>query len=383
MNGSRRRLTAAAWLGLCLMVGAGVHVLAEDAPKREEAPRPGGLSKLRWRGLDIMKWTKDTVRRQPADLTVERLLDGIKASFNITHVGISIPMDASADYRGAKPGPRSAEEFTKFICEAIHRRGLGVLHRATWCGIEGLYDFPRCVGAKRFPAGEAAAVLKEAEEGLPKPDSWLAKTYLYIVAHPEFFADGDLWAPLPERTEGIFQDATSFLSYEKPGIAARYAAFFKDLAAVSAAAFRKIGKRVETGVTADNFSEAKSGWIPQALYDAAGIVCFDHYGITHTPEEMDADLRKVFEQRGRKPLFHQEWGDYWNEKMDEAQRRDYVRSMLNVWSKLADEGKLTGFSYWGGWTGKAEGVLLNTGTDEEPVFVPNPRGRILAEYFRP
>lgn len=342
----------------------------------------GGLSKLRYRSIDIMKFTKDTLRQQPSELAIDRLLDCLKANFNLTHVAVAIPLDAQADYPQPKPGPASAEEFTKRLCAGIHARGFKVIHRGTWCGIEGLYGFPHCVGPRRFPAGTAEAVLKGAADGSLRPESWLAKTYSYIIEHPDIFADGDLWAVLPERTEGIFNEATSFLPHTKPGVAQHYASFFIDLAAVSAEAFTKIGKKVEVGLTANNFSEVKSGWLPQSIFANAGIVAFDHYGITHTPQELDSDLRAVFDRRGKLPLFHQEWGDYWNAKMPEAERCAYLKSILDVWCALAAEGKLIGFNYWGGWQNEGEGILVNSGTAADPRYELNARGKILADYFR-
>jgi hypothetical protein len=357
---------------------------AAAAGGEDAAPaRPGGLSALRYRSVDIMKFTKDEMRRQPSELTLARLLDCLKARLNLTHVAIAVPLDASSDYPAPKPGPATAEEFARRVCAAIHSRELKVLHRGTWCGIDGLYGFPKLTGAKRFPAGDAESVLKAAADGAPPPDSWVAKTYRYITEHPEFFADGDLWAVLPERTEGIFADASSFLPHTPPGIPQNYARFFNDLAAVSAEAFKKIGKKVAVGFTANNFSEVKSGWLPQSLFSAAGIVSFDHYGITHTPQELESDLRTVFAQRGKLPLFHQEWGDYWNARSPEPARCEYLKSMLNVWCALAAEGKLVGFNYWGGWQNEGEGILVLTGTAEDPVFELNARGKVLASYFNP
>jgi hypothetical protein len=347
------------------------------------AARPGGLSGLRYRSVDIMKFTKDVMRRQPSEATINTLLDCLKTNLNLTHIAIAIPLDPTADYTAAKPAPASAEDFTLRVCDGIHSRGLKVLHRGTWCGIEGIYGFPKLAGEKRFPAGDAESVLKEAADGLPKPDSWLAKTYRYIVEHPGFFADGDLWAVLPERTEGIFTDASSFLPHTPPGVAQNYARFFNDLAAVSAQAFKKIEKKVEVGFTANNFSEVKSGWLPQPLFTAAGIVTFDHYGITHTPQELDSDLRAVFAKRGKLPLFHQEWGDYWNARAAEPARLEYVKRIFNVWCALAEERKLVGFNYWGGWQNEGEGILVISGTAEAPVVELNARGKLLASYFNP
>jgi hypothetical protein len=242
--------------------------------------------------------------------------------------------------------------------------------RGTWSGIEGIYNFPARVGSNRFPTGTVASAPTDGNT------TWLGKTYAYIVAHPNYFADGDIWAPLPERTEGIFQDATSFLPYDGAGIQANYANFFIDLQKVSAAAFAVIGKQVQTGWTAQNFSEVKSGWLPNRLFDTAGIIVVDHYGITRTPSEMENDLRTISVQRG-KQVFLQEWGDYWNSNLNTTSRQAYLTDMYAVFQKLTNEGILAGFNYWGGWANNAEGILSSS----NGVYTINDRGLLLAQFF--
>ncbi|MBL8031228.1 MAG: fibronectin type III domain-containing protein [Candidatus Doudnabacteria bacterium] len=323
------------------------------------------------KGVDVMKFTKDTVTNQPDDATVQSIVKAITANIRPTHIAVSTPLDSSADYpTGGTPSPRSAESFTQLWADTIHANGARVLWRGTWSGIEGIYNFPARVGTNRFPTGTVASAPTDGNT------TWLGKTYAYIVSHPSYFADGDIWAPLPERTEGIFQDATSFLPYDGAGIQANYANFFMDLQKVSATAFSVIGKRVQTGWTAQNFSEVKSGWLPNSLFDAADIVVVDHYGIIHTAAEMENDLRAISTQRG-KQVFLQEWGDYWNSGLDAASRKVYLQNMYGVFQKLANEGILAGFNYWGGWDNNAEGILTST----NGVYSINDRGATLAQFF--
>lgn len=326
----------------------------------------GGL-----KGVDVMKFTKDTVTNQPDDATIQNIVQTLTVHIRPTHIAMSTPLDGSTDYpTGGTPSPRSAENFTQLWADTIHANGARVLWRGTWSGIEGIYNFPARVGANRFPTGTAASAPTDGAT------TWLGKTYAYIVNHPSYFADGDIWAPLPERTEGIFQDSTSFLPHDGAGIQANYANFFIDLQKVSAAAFEVIGKRVQTGWTAQNFSEVKSGWLPNSLFDAAGIVVVDHYGITHTAAEMESDLRAVSTQRG-KQVFLQEWGDYWNSGLDATSRNAYLQNMYAVFQKLANEGILAGFNYWGGWDNNAEGIL----SAANGVYSINDRGILLSQFF--
>lgn len=323
------------------------------------------------KSVDVMKFTKDTLTNQPSDATIQGIVKTLTSNIHPTHIAISTPLDATADYpAGSTPSPRTAEAFTQTWADSIHANGARVLWRGTWSGIEGIYNFPARVGTNRFPTGTFASAPTDGNT------TWLGKTYAYIVNHPTYFADGDIWAALPERTEGIFQDATSFLPYNGAGIQANYANFFIDLQKVSAAAFGVIGKRVQTGWTAQNFSEVKSGWLPSSLYDAAGIIVVDHYGITHTATEMESDLRAI-STRQNKQVFLQEWGDYWNAGLDATTRKAYLQSMYAVFQKLSNEGILAGFNYWGGWDNNAEGILTAT----NGVYTINDRGSLLSQFF--
>lgn len=323
------------------------------------------------KSVDVMKFTKDTIANQPDDATIQSIVKALTSGLHPTHIAISTPLDATADYPPeSTPSPRTAESFTQTWANTIHTNGARVLWRGTWSGIEGIYNFPARVGKNRFPTGTVASAPTDGNT------TWLGKTYAYIVNHPGYFADGDIWAALPERTSNIFQDATSFLPYDGAGIQANYANFFIDLQKVSAAAFAVIGKRVQTGWTAQNFSEVKSGWLPSSLYDAAGIIVIDHYGINHTVAEMESDLRTISKREG-KQVFLQEWGDYWNSGLDAASRKSYIQNMYAMFQKLSNEGILAGFNYWGGWENSGEGILTTT----NGVYSINDRGLLLSQLF--
>jgi hypothetical protein len=316
---------------------------------------------LKYRSVDVMKWTKDMIRGQPSDATIKAVV-GSLASLNVTHIAISVPLDASSDYPAPPPSPRTAEAYTQAWADAIHTAGLHVLFRGDWNGIEGNYGFTQLVGDKRID-----------------PAQWLARTQSYVTGHPDLFRAGDIWAPLPERTEGIFQDATSFLPYTSPpGIQSTYAGFFNNLADGAASAFGQIGQPgVLTGYSANNFSEVASGWLYQSLFDKAKLTSFDYYGSSHTPAEMDSGLRQIYASRGY-PLFQQEWADYWDTNLSQADRTTYLRNMYAVWRQLTVEGKLVGFNYWGGWTasmGLAESILNGD-------YSLNYAGQELAGFFK-
>jgi hypothetical protein len=155
--------------------------------------------------VDVMKYTKDVVANQLTDADINTIVAGIMNNLHPQYVAISVPLDSSADYpAGSKPSPRTAISFTQTWVNAIRSHGAKVMFRGTWSGIEGIYNFPKLVGANRFPEGTVTSAPTD------KNTTWLGKTYQYIVSNPSLFADGDIWAILPERTEGIFSDSTSF-----------------------------------------------------------------------------------------------------------------------------------------------------------------------------
>jgi hypothetical protein len=331
----------------------------------------GQTSSLRdLRSVDVMKLTKDVMRGQQSDTEIESIVSAIADNLHPTHIAISIPMDASADYPNPKPAPRTAAAFTQKWADAIHSRHINIIWRGTWSGIEGIYEFTKRDGADRLPAGTAASAPTDGNT------TWLGKTYQYIISNPTFFANGDIWAPLPERTEGIFQDETSFLPHTAPGIQINYANFFNNLKTVTESAFASINKSVRTGWTAHNFTEVQSGWLPDSVFTTAGVVSIDHYGSTHTVAEMESDLRAIHAQK-HKQIFLQEWGDYWNQNLAAPQRTVYLLEMYGMLQRLSDEGILAGFNYWGGWTGNLEGILTKQGNN----YSINERGALLASLF--
>lgn len=366
INISKSSKKAFAVLSLFLLI-AGVLNFGPSRPSEAQA----AVSFASLKGVDVMKFTKDTMTNQPSDQEIQNIVNAVKG-MNVTHISVSIPMDSDSDYpAGGKPSPRTASALAQKWADTIHGAGLKVIWRGTWSGIEGIYGFEKKVGASRFPTGTAATA--ESDGG----STWLGKTYQYIVNNPNLFQVGDVWAPLPERTEGIFSDSTSFISHSGSGLQTNFVNFFNDLKTVSDRAFSRLGKNgVITGMTANNYSEVVSGWMPQSLFDVNGVVAVDYYGINHSAAEMENDMRMMARTRG-KAVFLQEWGDYWNAGMSQTERTQYLNGIYSVIEKLANEGVLMGFNYWGGWDNNAEGVLTRTSTG----YALNYRGELIKNLF--
>jgi hypothetical protein len=368
INNNTQAITAAVILPF-LFLSLAANIFIFDKHSAEKAEAHPSVSMHNTRGADVMKYTKDTMANQPTDKEIENIVSILKG-LNITHIALSIPMDADNDYpQGSRPSPRSSVALTQKWADTVHGQGLKVIWRGTWSGIEGIYNFPKRVGQNRFPAGTAASAETDGHS------TWLGKTYQYIINNPSFFQAGDIWAPLPERTEGIFSDSTSFLP-SGGELQSNYVNFFNDLKTVSDKAFLRVNKNVITGMTANNYSEVMSGWLPQSLFDHNKIVSIDYYGIDHSSEEMENDIRRMAKLKG-KPVFLQEWGDYWNVNLNQAQRTQYLSGIYAVLKRLADDGVLAGFNYWGGWDNSAEGILSKTATGYELNY----RGQMLKDFY--
>jgi len=517
---------------------------------------------LTYRGIDTMAWTKDLLDNPVGQSQIDALMSSIKRDFNPTHVGIAVPMNTNAEAlaeRGSNFAIQPATYAQRFT-DSIHNLGMKVLHRGTDCYFEGIYNFPKWVGASRYAAGSARAVLAptfndefereslgttdwqtghqvgnswtisngvlvgpaangwvrtaltkntfnancimvakvkkvgnqqivvrattdsnfpgyglqmrdtnklrlerpglaslgevdktwvngnwywmkleatgttirgkawadgdeepvdwdlsftdstytnggycgfsgESSNGQfdsitvthsPVRSNWLGRVYNYIVNNTALFADGDLWAPFPEATgHGIFNDNTSFLPHSG-GIQTNFANFFIDLKTVSEAAFAVIGKNVICGMSAQNWSEINSGWIPSSLHTAYNLLICDHYGTDgegHTPTQMKADLRAI-KNTYNKTVFLQEWGDYWstdsgrtNPARNQTQHEAYLDSMYTAFQELIDEGTLTGFQYWRA-TGAHEAVMADADAGAGYDFRMLYEGEKLRTFFR-
>ena len=116
---------------------------------------------LTTKSVDIMADTKDLLDNPRSQAYANALAAAIKRDFNPHLVGISVPMNTSAEAL-AERGSNFAIEpatYAQRFTDAIHNNGMNVLHRGTDCYFEGIYSFPKWVGGSRYPAGTAFQVL--------------------------------------------------------------------------------------------------------------------------------------------------------------------------------------------------------------------------------
>lgn len=163
----------------------------------------GALSGLKYRSIDVMKLTKDfTINDQLSRTQKQAVISTLFLNFNLTHIAISVPLDTDADYipSGIVPVPGTVVSEVQEWCDVIHGAGLGVIFRGDYNELErdnttANWNFILAVGVNRFPRGSAASAATDGRT------TWLGKLYQLIVNNPTWYQDGDIFAPMPERTE--------------------------------------------------------------------------------------------------------------------------------------------------------------------------------------
>lgn len=266
--------------------------------------------------ISFMKWTKDTMNNVPSDATIDNLVKTAKSA-SFTHGEVAVPLGKS----------NSAVEMKRWG-DKIHTAGMLGTFRPADVDMEAIYGRIAAVGANR-----------------KTQQYYIDECVNFIKANP-IFKDGDEWCPFPERTEGIFQDATSWIWPNDP---ATYANFFISLAQACKVAFGTV--KVQVGLSSNNASELLSGWMPKTLSDSFGYVCIDHY-VDGNPTQLDKDLRAIFAKYG-KPIYLQESAPDRFTTPSAA----LIQSYFQILTKLVADGVVARYGYWGMWSGTPEACI--------------------------
>ena len=347
-----------------------------DFDRIGQGPLVEQLSGLKIRSLDVMQNTKDTVTNQINKTEVINYLSCIVTNFKPTHVAVSYPFDSNSDFvsYGSTPRPQTIEQCFKFWCDTIHGLGSNVLFRGTWCAMENIWSCAFDKGAT--PLGTVASAPTDGQS------TWLGKCYSWIVNHPGYFKDGDIYAPCPEQTTYVFNGDTFLGSSDIQNL---YAQFFNNLIIVATQAFATIGKKVTVGYTSNNYSEIRSGWMPGSIFTNSGICAVDYYGnynndSDYTVAAYERDLRLIHTSSG-KPLFWQEWGDIVTFGESDQARYVYFAAMMDMIKRLVAEGIIMGFNYWGMWQDTDNtGIMIR---NSDGTYTLDGRGQLLASLYNP
>lgn len=268
---------------------------------------------LKIKMVSAMKMTKDRMDNFLPVAEMNQLLDIYKSTgANKVEVATVI-------------GHPNFAAHSKQWADAIHAKGMGVTFRCAHANMEGLYGQPKFVGANRKPE-----------------QFWIDEAVNAFNSIKDSIKAEDEEAIYPERTEGIFQDATAFIGAGLPG---SYATFFINLHN----ALKVFPWTV--GLSANNASELMSGWMPASLVTYATQAVVDHYR-DGDPALYETEIRNIKNKYG-KPVYVQEGAPHRFTKPTRAQADAYYA----VNKKLEEEGILVGFGSWSGWFGAPESIV--------------------------
>lgn len=346
----------------------------------------GALGNLTYRSIDAMKLTKDNINSQVSQNFVTSYCQFLAQNLNITHIAISMPLDSNADFiaNGNTPGPLTVEQYLAMWATAIHNAGLKVFYRGTFSNMENIYNFPY------LPDGPAGFIPAGTTSSAPTDgtSTWLGKLWGRIQTLGSNFQSGDIFAPFPEQTAPIFS-GNSFLSTGGSGIQANFKTFFESVPTVITNAFSNISKSgIVSNLTSQNYSELRSGYLDSTFVTTVGAMAVDYYGNYdndgYAPTQFVADLQTIRSSHGNTTIFLEEWSDYYSSD-NQTVRTAYLNQFYPTLAVLEGLGQLNGFNYWGGWENGGsftpEGILVNSGTDDSPIWSLAWNGLILQQYL--
>lgn len=267
--------------------------------------------------ISCMKHTKDRMDNFMPIAEMNQLLDTLKST-GATHIEVATVI-----------GHANFKVYSQQWADAIHTKGMFVTWRSAHQNMEGLYSQPKFVGSLRTPI-----------------QFWKDEAVKAVQLLGSIIKSGDEWSIYPERTEGIFQDFTSWI--DSNGLPGTYAQAFID---IHNACLTVLPFKVKIGLSANNASELLSGWMPKSLIDYAGYAVIDHY-VDGNSSQYESDVKAVFQKYG-KPVYIQEGAPNRFTKPTRAECDAYYA----VNKKLQTEGILGGFGSWSGWDGRPESIV--------------------------
>lgn len=262
--------------------------------------------------VDAMKDTKDAVCSPRSLDWINKWLDkAIELGAN--YVAISTPYD--------DPSCGSSVNYTNTWVQAIRSHGLHVWHRHMPLAFEGIYNTTKTKA------------------------SFLDMISSYIISHPNFFASGDIFTPIPEPQNGGIHGVTScpqgICEFDS---AKDFNSWLRDAMTISCKAFQAIGKNgVKVGYFGfDGFvawGDNNPDWhgiLEDATVSQMGNITIDHYPEV-VGETMDQGLTALQNKYPRIPIVIGEWGTITG--------GDTVSQVLSDMT-AAKNHHVIGFNYW-------------------------------------
>lgn len=311
-----------------------------------------------------MARSKDQLRDQvPASQIEAELATDQSAGANT--VAIEVPYDSANSY-----SPPVSPGYETTWVNAAHALGLHVWVRSHWNSWEGDYGFPKETPTTTpgLQLGTAAAVLDGQDT-----TSYLALTYYWILDHPTYFQNGDIFTPAAEpENAGILPNycGTPPCMFSSD---AGFNQWLQDSMTVDRGAFAQLHVNVQVGYWGTSGWLTANGYLTNATVNDMGILDVDDY--LQSPAALVANLAQI-EATYNVPLVVGEWGDIWDSGNQELMGPE-INSIMSAVSQLS---YVTGFNYFRDITPPAyygqEGIVDAT------TLQLNPAGLEVAYWFQ-
>jgi len=283
--------------------------------------------------IDTMKYSRDEARKADVRDQIDHLIE-IIADTGATHVSIATPYN---------------EEFVPTLTawvQSARRHNLKVWFRGNWAEWEGWFGYQKFTDVTEHHR----------------------KTAAFIPAHPELFADGDIFTPAPEAENGGMGDPRGSEPRSR-----QFNEFLVTSAKTCTQAFKKMGKFVQCGYFSMNGDIAKQVLTPETVKQAGNVVVIDHY--VKDPVQFEKDIIFLSE-KFKAPIILGEYGapiPDLNGTMTETQQAEYVKKLMEVMYK--EKARVSGMNYWT-LISSSTALLNDNGTPRDTVDV-------LTSYFTP
>lgn len=312
------------------------------------------------KSVDAMKVTRDALcptRRK--DLTyINNWLDKAK-ELGVDYIAISTPYsNPTGTPTDCALGVATSDtiSYTADWVNAIRAKGFKIWHRHTFPEFEGMYARPKVLGINYLPLIDS-----------------------YIRSNPGFFAEGDIFTPIPEPQNGGIRGTTfcaapgcQFDGVTDDEARAKFNLFLRDSMTTSESAFSTIGLGNKIKIGYFGFSgfvgwgHQHSYWLPRCgILEPESIMAMGNITIDHYPQAVGttmqndlAELKNCITQKvgtasaSQIPIVIGEWGTTGSTGGEE-------QLVLDTMNAAANEAKVVGFNYWTLGPGGGNESLIN------------------------
>ena len=321
----------------------------------------------RWwfRAVNTTAWSEDELfSRQDFNRIPElcRLIAGL----HVSHIAVSQPMYLASDWTLAgrqAPKPGWTEQWVR----SIRATGKNIFWRGSFVSFKGWYGVPKLT-ARTTPARPATtpggwrAVVNGQDT-----TSYVALAYHYILGHPSWFQNGDIWGVFGECEYDGIGDGTADQFRDN----AEFNQFLRDLTISCRQAFKKIGKRVLVGMNANDVLQSygyNAGYLDPQTAKLVGIISLDRY--EQQPEFL-LPVISAFRDTYGLPIVSSEWGPMSNGK--QPLTNDTINTMFHA---LAQVPYYQGMGVW-----EAVDPYKNNSLFDPKSLTPLPQAKLVGEWF--